>query len=319
MKYNKRLNWLTSFYGQVADIFPLIVASPRYFAGIVPLGALTQTAGAFAQVQGSLSWFVDAFPTLANWMAVDRPSDLVRRGDGARQGSGRSRDRHHASRRAPADALQVDGVEVRLPERRSSCSTRRASRSRPGETVSVSGPRAAAKRRCFACSPGSGRSARARSARPKAGASCSCRSAPTCRSARCARRSAIPSRHGASTTRHAGEALEDCLLGHLAGASRRDRNWSLALSVGEQQRLAFARALLAEARLDIHRRRDVGARPADGGAPLRASHGAPAGDAIISIAHRAGRRRLPRPAYRHRPGNSASFGRRLRARRWQPA
>ena len=35
MKYNKRLNWLTSFYGQVASIFPVIVAAPRYFAGIV--------------------------------------------------------------------------------------------------------------------------------------------------------------------------------------------------------------------------------------------------------------------------------------------
>jgi vitamin B12/bleomycin/antimicrobial peptide transport system ATP-binding/permease protein len=40
------------------------------------------------------------------------------------------------------------------------------------------------------------------------------------------------------------EALEDCLLGHLAGRLDETGNWSLALSVGEQQRLAFARALL---------------------------------------------------------------------------
>ena len=70
MKYNKRLNWLTSFYGQVAHVFPIIVAAPRYFAGAVPLGNLTQTAGAFAQVQGALSWFVNSYTTVARWMAV---------------------------------------------------------------------------------------------------------------------------------------------------------------------------------------------------------------------------------------------------------
>ena len=61
MKYNKRLTWLTVFYSQAAGIFPIIVAAPRYFAGEMPLGVLTQTAGAFGSVQGSLSWFVDTF------------------------------------------------------------------------------------------------------------------------------------------------------------------------------------------------------------------------------------------------------------------
>jgi putative ATP-binding cassette transporter len=40
------------------------------------------------------------------------------------------------------------------------------------------------------------------------------------------------------------DVLEACLLGHLAGRLDENTNWSLALSVGEQQRLAFARALL---------------------------------------------------------------------------
>ena len=70
MRYNKRLTWLTSFYYQVASIFPIVVSAPRYFSGEVPLGTLTQTAGAFAQVQGSLSWFVDTYATLADWKAV---------------------------------------------------------------------------------------------------------------------------------------------------------------------------------------------------------------------------------------------------------
>ncbi len=47
-----------------------MVQAPRYFAGEITLGVLTQTAGAFAQVQGSLSWFVDSFTQLADWKAV---------------------------------------------------------------------------------------------------------------------------------------------------------------------------------------------------------------------------------------------------------
>ncbi len=44
--------------------------------------------------------------------------------------------------------------------------------------------------------------------------------------------------------RRAGRRSKSCLLGHLAGRLDESANWSLALSVGEQQRLAFARALL---------------------------------------------------------------------------
>ena len=33
MKYTKRLTWLTAFYGQAAQSFPIVVAAPQYFAG----------------------------------------------------------------------------------------------------------------------------------------------------------------------------------------------------------------------------------------------------------------------------------------------
>ena len=70
MTYTKRLTWLTGFYGQAASVFPIVVAAPHYFAGSIPLGVLTQTANAFGQVQGALSWFVDTYASLAAWKAV---------------------------------------------------------------------------------------------------------------------------------------------------------------------------------------------------------------------------------------------------------
>ena len=70
MKYTKRLTGLTAFYGQAASVFPIMVAAPQYFAGQIPLGVLTQTAGAFGEVQGSLSWFIDSYAQLAAWKAT---------------------------------------------------------------------------------------------------------------------------------------------------------------------------------------------------------------------------------------------------------
>src|SRR5919108_2415121 len=73
MYKRKQLGWFTSFYHQLAIIFPYIVVSPRFFAGAIPLGAIFQTASAFGQVQGSLSWFIDAYVSYATWKAtVDR-------------------------------------------------------------------------------------------------------------------------------------------------------------------------------------------------------------------------------------------------------
>ncbi|MBF4190097.1 hypothetical protein ISX56_28275, partial [Serratia ureilytica] len=51
------------------SLFPLLVAAPRYFSGAIQMGGLMQIASAFGQVQGALSWFIDAFNDLATWKA----------------------------------------------------------------------------------------------------------------------------------------------------------------------------------------------------------------------------------------------------------
>lgn len=53
MKYTKRLTFVLSFYGQIAIIFPLVVAAPRYFAGAFSFGVLMQISSAFGTVSDS--------------------------------------------------------------------------------------------------------------------------------------------------------------------------------------------------------------------------------------------------------------------------
>ncbi|MDF2635035.1 MAG: Xenobiotic-transporting ATPase [Pelosinus sp.] len=70
MLRQKRLTWFTSGYSQVAIIFPLVVAAPRYFSNQIQLGGLIQTASAFGRVQDSLSFFVDSYSLFAEWQSV---------------------------------------------------------------------------------------------------------------------------------------------------------------------------------------------------------------------------------------------------------
>lgn len=69
MRITRRLNIASNFYSQFAIIFPLLVAAPRYFSGAIQMGGLMQISSAFGQVQGALSWFIDAFTDLATWKA----------------------------------------------------------------------------------------------------------------------------------------------------------------------------------------------------------------------------------------------------------
>ena len=70
MSRQKRLTFFTAGYSQVSTVFPYIVVSPAYFAGAMQLGGLMQTASAFNTVQSSLSFFITVYRQLAEWRAV---------------------------------------------------------------------------------------------------------------------------------------------------------------------------------------------------------------------------------------------------------
>ena len=70
MRYTRRYSFVVNFYGQIADIFPIVVASPRYFAGALTFGTLMQIADAFGSVSESLSWFINNYDTLVEWRAT---------------------------------------------------------------------------------------------------------------------------------------------------------------------------------------------------------------------------------------------------------
>jgi vitamin B12/bleomycin/antimicrobial peptide transport system ATP-binding/permease protein len=55
---------------QAAVVFPYLVAAPRYFVERMQLGAIQQVADAFIQLQGSLAFIITSYNDIANWASV---------------------------------------------------------------------------------------------------------------------------------------------------------------------------------------------------------------------------------------------------------
>jgi vitamin B12/bleomycin/antimicrobial peptide transport system ATP-binding/permease protein len=242
MRYNKRLTWFTAFYGQAADVFPLVVASPRYFMGAIPLGVLTQTAGAFGRVQGSLSWFVDVWPQLAEWKAtIDRLTTFGESMEAARRVTAASSG--FALEPSVDEALRLEDVEVALPN--GSVLLEDVNLEvRPGERLVIQGPSGSGKTTLFRVLAGLWPYGRGTIRLPKDARVLFLPQKPylpvgTLREALC-----FPERPDAYGLIEICKALRATGLEHLADRLDEERFWSPVLSPGEQQRLAVARALL---------------------------------------------------------------------------
>lgn len=242
MKYNKRLTWLTVFYNQVANIFPIVVAAPRYFAGEVPLGVLTQTAGAFGQVQGSLSWFVDSYSTLADWKAVvDR---LTTFGE-AMERAKAAQAEHPGFEVAPAagPALALRDVEVALPGGRVLLDDVDLT-IQPGQRLVIQGPSGSGKTTLFRVLAGLWPFGRGVVQIPKDAKALFLPQRPYIPIGTLAEALCYPAKPETYTRQELGEALTACELGHFTDRLDETANWALLMSPGEQQRLSFARAIL---------------------------------------------------------------------------
>lgn len=114
MKQQRRLNWFTTGYAQLAVVIPLVVVSPRYFAKQIGLGGLMQVANAFAYVHNSLSFIINAYGDIANWLAVtERLSSFEERLHETKKSSGV---RKEIVIRNEGAGLIVDNLDLDLPK-----------------------------------------------------------------------------------------------------------------------------------------------------------------------------------------------------------
>ncbi|MDG4562432.1 MAG: SbmA/BacA-like family transporter [Candidatus Competibacter sp.] len=65
-----KVDMFNAGYSQISVIVPYLVVAPVYFSTRMPFGQLMQIGNAFGKVQDSLSFFIDAYQSIAAWRAV---------------------------------------------------------------------------------------------------------------------------------------------------------------------------------------------------------------------------------------------------------
>jgi putative ATP-binding cassette transporter len=241
MRRQKRLTWFTAGYGQAAVIFPFVVAGPRYFRGEIPLGGLMQIASAFGQVQDSLSFIISAYPDLAQWRSVVQrlvgfERALARmRADAASDGV----------RRTPGtgEALALDRVDLKLPGGRPLLEAATLD-FQPGDSALISGPSGAGKSTLFRAIAGIWPFGTGAISLPRDGRVLFLPQKPYLPIGTLREVVSYPTPPGGIDDAALREALEAVGLPELIGRLDEPAHWALALSPGEQQRIAFARALV---------------------------------------------------------------------------
>src|SRR3569623_1016176 len=240
MRTTKRLNVASTFYAQFAVIFPFLVGAPRYFAGAIKLGGLMQIVSAFGHVQDALSWFIDAFSSLAEWKAsVNRLAGFHEAVEAARnQESGIEVERNNVG------AILLDGVILELPDGKALTDTLSAA-IHPGQRILLNGPSGCGKSTLFRAIAGIWPYGSGGIEIPKAQRLLflpqkSYLPIGTLRAA-----VTYPAPQLAYTDLAIRLYFELCRLAHLVDRLDATDNWSQLLSPGEQQRLAFVRVLLS--------------------------------------------------------------------------
>lgn len=241
MKVQKRLTFFTSGYSQIALIFPFIVAAPRYFAGKIELGDLMQINSAFGNVQENFSWFISAYSTLASWRATCDRLLSFRQALTDHEAQQPAIERVHAD-----DALDLRNLGLSIAGGRQLLSEADLHIA-AGERVMLSGR------------SGSGKSSLLRALGglwPHGSGQIRLPAEPalflpqrpylpigTLREAMSYPQSADHYSPG-----RFADALKKCRLEHLIPRLDESNHWQRFLSPGEQQRMAFARALLVAPR-----------------------------------------------------------------------
>ena len=242
MRQQKRLTWLTAGYGQAAIIFPIVVVAPRYFRGQILLGGLMQTASAFSQVQDSLSFIVSSYTDIAAWRAVvERLAGFksalkVAHIQAATKGGIHLVDGN-------GGGLIVDRVELDLPNGQPLIADVNFSLAR-GESALVSGPSGVGKSTLLRAIAGIWPFGRGEIRMPSNPRVLVLPQKPYLPIGTLREAVSYPMQASGVDDASLREALVAVGLKDLAGKLDEMSHWTLQLSPGEQQRIAFARALV---------------------------------------------------------------------------
>lgn len=233
----KELIWLGSGYGQIAIIFPFVVAMNRYLNKEFSLGGLMQVNSAFSRVQESLSFFVDAYSTIAEWQSVVMRLALFGRHMNTVVADAKD---YHLEMEA-GSVVQADGLDVALPGGRVLIRDAHFTLNK-GTNVLIKGLSGSGKSTLLRAISGIWPYTNGKVIVP-----------PREETMFIPQKPYLPLGSLREVLTYPGASADDdkirlmmerCCIAYLGDKLDEVADWSHVLSVGEQQRVAFARALL---------------------------------------------------------------------------
>ena len=279
---NAKLQMSHSIYGHLFSALPTLVALPSYFAGELTLGGVARVGGAYSALTSTLAFFPQAYAGFANWTALaNRLRDLVwAMNKAAARRSG------FTLVRAPQTAIATSVLQLRDPQGRQLCAvaplafgagSRWLVRGRSGSGKSTL-LRAVAGLWPY----GEGGITLPQDAKVMFLPQRSYLPTGPFKAAMC-----YPSAAEAHGDEECLRLLKLCGLGERIASLTASDNWQQTLSGGEQQRVAFARALLQRPDFLFLDEATSALDEATEAALYRAVLAELPGSAIISVAHRA--------------------------------
>lgn len=227
---------------QVAVVFPFILQAPRFFSGAIKLGDVMQTSQAFGQVQDSLSFFRSSYDTFAQYRAtLDRLTGFM---DANQQ----ARELPRVERIADAQVLDIRDMQVSRPDGQTLLGDFNLSLT-PGQSLLIKGPSGCGKTTLLRAIAGLWPYAEGEVRCPDGESALFLSQRPYLPLGMLRTAVAYPAPGLPGDDQRLVQALREVNLGHLADKLDVSSDWGRILSIGEQQRLAFARVLVNQPKI----------------------------------------------------------------------
>lgn len=221
---------------QISVVFPLLIQVGRYFAGHIKLGDLMQTVQVFGRLHGNLSYFRNVYDDFASYKAtLDRLTDFEKAINTNTQNL-HTHIQHHDTQvvfddltvKSPMGKTLIKNLSLTLPQ---------------GTTLLIQGKSGSGKTTLLRTAAGLWSHSQGKILRPDNALFLSQK--PYLPQGRLIDTMYYPSTAPDDVNLvHAQEILGQVQLGHLSDKLTQEHDWTHILSLGEQQRLAFARLLL---------------------------------------------------------------------------
>ncbi len=232
-------------YSRMSTVFPTLVVTPAYLGSHITLGSLVQAALAFQQMEGALAYIISAYSKIAEWKAVmDRLAQF--------EAAMHHVDEHHDVKSRIGmtilpgdDRLKVENLVLRLPSGEAMATLNGVDLG-AGDRLLVSGASGSGKSSLFRALAGMWPLGEGAIHFPDNAKIFTLPQRVYFPLGSLRQAIAYPTLVEHADDDAIRDALEAVGLGYLAGRLDEIADWPSVLAGGEQQRAAFARALLAK-------------------------------------------------------------------------